>query len=61
MSATARGWFESQFEGPTVPLDRVALVPLFIEPVPREAPQCPVPGCDRDIVPPHDHDHQEQQ
>jgi hypothetical protein len=54
---TARDWFSNNYE--------VDLTPVFIEPtpapVPREAPPCPVPGCDRDIVPPHDHDPQEQQ
>jgi hypothetical protein len=58
MTAPARDFFQNNYEGPRVPL-----TPVFLEPapVPREAPQCPVPGCDRDIIPPHDHDPQEQQ
>ena len=52
---TARDWFSNNHE--------VDLAPVFLEPapapIPRDGLPCPVPGCLRDLIPPHDH--QEQQ
>ena len=52
---TARDFFQNNYEGPRVPL-----TPVFLEPtpapIPRDGLPCPVPGCLRDIVPPHDHE-----